>query len=53
MDKKPNTDKVWICEYVGNIKGVRQLEIAKMNDLRFHTIADIQLHVCHHGKVHI
>ena len=24
-----------------------------MNELRIHTIADIQLHVCHHGKVPI
>ena len=35
VDKKTNTDKVWICESVGKLKGVRQLAIAKMNELRF------------------
>ena len=44
MDQK-NIDKVWLCEYVGKIKGVGQLTIAKMNDLRIDTIADLQLHV--------
>ena len=51
--KKTNTDKVWICESVGKLKGVGQLEIAKMNELRIHTIANLQLRVRHHGKVHI
>ena len=50
---KKNTDKVWLCESVGKLKGVGQLAIAIMNELRIHTIADIQLHVHHHGKVHI
>ena len=53
MDKKTNTDKVWLCESVGKLKGVGQLEIAKMNELRIHKISDIQLHVRHHGKVPI
>ena len=52
MDQK-YIDKVWLCEYVGKIKGVGQLTIAKMNDLRIDTIADLQLHVYHHGKVPI
>ena len=47
------TDKVWLCEYVGKIKGVGQLTIAKMNELRIHTIADLQLHICHHSKDNI
>ena len=51
--EKTNTDKVSLCEYVGKIKGVGQLEIAKMNELRIHTIADLQLHVRHLGKVPI
>ena len=29
------------------------MAIAKTNELRIHTIADIQLHVRHHGKVPI
>ena len=51
--KKINTDKVWLCESIGKLKGVVQLAIAKMNELRIHTIADLQLHVRHRGKVHI
>ena len=53
MDKKTNTDKAWLCESVGKLKGVGQVAIAKINDLRIITIADIQLHVRHHGKVPI
>ena len=45
--KKTTTDKVWLCESVGKPKGVGQLAIAKMNELRIHTIADLQLHFCH------
>ena len=51
--KKTTTDKVWLCESVGKLKGVGQLAKAKMNELRIHMIADIQLHVRHCGKVPI
>ena len=51
--KKTNTDKVWLCESVVKLKGVGQLATAKMNELRIHTIADLQLHVRHCGKVPI
>ena len=51
--KRTTTDKVWLCESVGKLKGVGHLEIAKMNELRIHTIADLQLHVRHRGKVPI
>ena len=44
---------VWICESVGELKRVGQLAIAKMNELRIHTIAYLQLHICRHGKVPI
>ena len=50
VDKKINTDKVWLCESLGKLKGVGQLEIAKMNELRMHKIADLQLHVCHRER---
>ena len=52
---KTKTDKVWLCEYVGKLEGVGQQAKAKMNELSIHTIADLQLHVRHHGipKVHI
>ena len=53
MDKKTKTGKVWICESVGKLKGVGQLARAKMNELRIHTIADLQIHGHHHGKVTI
>ena len=43
--KVNTTDKVWLCKSVGKLKGVGQLTIAKMNELRIHTIADLQLHV--------
>ena len=50
---KKNTDKVWICEPVGKLKVVGQLEIVKMNNSIIHTIADLQLHICNHSKVPI
>ena len=47
-------NKVWICENVGKIKGLEQKAKDKMNELSIQTIADIQLHIFHHGipKVH-
>ena len=51
--KRTTTDKVWLCESVGKLKGVGKLAISKINELRIHTIADQQLHVSHHGKLHI
>ena len=55
MYRKIKTDKVWLCESVGKLKGVGQQAKAKINELSINTIADIQLHVHHHGipKVHI
>ena len=50
---KTNTAKVWLCKSVGKLKGLGQLAILKMNELRIHTIADLQLHVRHRGKVPI
>ena len=46
--EKTNTNKVWLCESVGKLKRVGQPAIAKMNELRIHMIADLQLHVHHH-----
>ena len=53
MNFKENTDRVWLRESVGNLKGVGQLAIAKMNELSIHRIADLHLHVHHRGKVPI
>ena len=49
------TDKVWICESLGKLKGVWHQETVNMNELSNHKIADLQLHIIHHGipKVHI
>ena len=47
--EKTKTDKVWLCESVGKLKGVGQLVKAKMNELIIHTIAYLQIHVHHHG----
>ena len=49
MDQKTKTDKLWLCESVGKLKGIGQLAKAKMNELSIHTISNLQLHVCHHG----
>ena len=49
MDQKEKKDKVWLCESVGKLKGVGQKSKAKTNELSIHIIADLQLHVCHHG----
>ena len=49
LDKKTNTDKVWLCESVGKLKGVGHQAKTKMNELSIHKIPDIQLHVHHHG----
>ena len=46
-----NTDKVWLCKFVGKLKGVGQLVIARTNELIIHTISDLQLLVHHRGKV--
>ena len=45
--KKLNTDKVWHCQSVDKLKGVGQLAIAKNNELKIQTIADLQLLVNH------
>ena len=46
---KTKTDKVWLCESVGKLKVVGHQAKEKMNELSIHTIADLQLHVHHHG----
>ena len=47
--EKTKTFKVYICESVGNLKGVGQLAKSKMDELIIHTIADLQLRVHRHG----
>ena len=38
---KKNIETVWLCESIGKLKGVGQLAIAKINELRIYRIADI------------
>ena len=46
---KKQKKNVWLCESVGKLKGVGHWTKAKMNELRIHTIDDLQIHVRHHG----
>ena len=39
------TDKIWICESVGNLKGIVKQGEVKMNEINIHTIADLQRYV--------
>ena len=43
--KKMKTDKIWLCESVGKLKGIGKQVEAKMNEMSIHTIADLQRHV--------
>ena len=47
--KKKKTEKVWICESIGNLKGVGQQAKEKTNEFSIHIIDYLQLHVHHHG----
>ena len=41
MGQKIKTDKIWLYEYVGKLKGIGKQEEVKMNDINVHTIADL------------
>ena len=45
MGQKTKTDKVWICESIGKLKGVGHQGEAKTNELNIYTISDFQHHV--------
>ena len=47
--KKIKTDKIWICEYVGKLKGIGNQGEVKMNEMNIHTIADLQRYVRSYG----
>ena len=43
--EKRKTDKIWLYESVGKLKGIgKQVEV-KMNDINIHTISDLQRYV--------
>ena len=43
--KKIKTDKIWLCESVGKLKGIGKQGEVKMNEINVHTIADFQRYV--------
>ena len=55
MGLKTKTDKVCLHESIVKLNGVGQQAKGEINKLSIHAIADLQLHVRHHGipKVHI
>ena len=40
-NEKTKTDKVWLCESAGKLKGVGQQVKEKMNELSIHTIYNV------------
>ena len=47
--KKIKTDKIWICESIGKLKGIGKQGEVKMNDINIHTIVDLQMYVQSYG----
>ena len=47
--EKIKSDKIWLCESVGKIKGIGKQGEVKMNDINVHTIADFQRYVQSYG----
>ena len=39
------TDKIWLCESVGKLKGIGKQGEVKMNEINVHTITDFQKYV--------
>ena len=47
--KKNKTDKIWLCESVGKLKGIGKQGEVKINDINVHTIANFQRYVQSYG----
>ena len=47
--EKTKTDKIWICESVGKLKGIGKQGEVKMNEINVHTIANFQRYVRSYG----
>ena len=43
--EKIKTDKIWLCESVGKLKGIGNQVEVKMNEINVHTIADFERYV--------
>ena len=46
---KIKTDKIWLCESVGKLKGIGNQREVKMNEINVHTITNFQRYVRSHG----
>ena len=49
MGRKIITDKIWLCESVGKLKGIGKHGEVKMHKINVHTIADFQRYVQSYG----
>ena len=49
MGQKIKTDKIWLCGPVGKLKGIGKQGEVKMNEIKIHTIADLQRYVRSYG----
>ena len=47
--KKIKTDKIWLCESVGKLKGIGKQREVKLNEINIQTTADLQRHVQSYG----
>ena len=43
------TDKIWLCESVGKLKGMGKQGETKINETKINTISDLQRYVRSHG----
>ena len=49
MGQKIKTEKIWLCESVGKLKGIGNQGEVKMNEMNIHTTADLQRYVRSYG----
>ena len=47
--EKIKTDKIWLCESVGKLKGIGKQGEVKMNEINVHTITNFQRYVRSYG----
>ena len=47
--EKIKTDKIWLYESVGKLKGIGNQGEVKINNINIHTIADLQRYVQSYG----
>ena len=47
--KKIKTDKIWLCDSVGKLKGIGKQGEVKMHEINIHTIPELQRYVQSYG----